>query len=112
MKDLFDRGRHRRRASGAGFRMTRVRVLVVLAAAMFMLLVPAGGYAIHDTGAFELDGNAVTAHGAGPPDDWDRVCHQVVGSDCSTSSNTVGAGAVSWTDDGALNATIFTGGGS
>ena len=63
MKDLFDRGRHRRRASGAGFRMTRVRVLVVLAAAMFMLLVPAGGYAIHDTGAFELDGNAVTAHG-------------------------------------------------
>jgi hypothetical protein len=34
-----------------------VRVLVVLAAAAFMLLAPAGSYAVHDIGLFELDGN-------------------------------------------------------
>jgi hypothetical protein len=33
--------------------------------------------AVHDTGAFELDGNAV--NGPAPGDDWDNVCHQVTG---------------------------------
>jgi hypothetical protein len=66
--------------------------------------------AVHDTGAFELDGNAV--NGPAPGDDWDNVCHQVTGSDCSTTSNTNGATAVDWVSEPNLNATIFTGGGS
>src|SRR3989449_11286376 len=64
--------------------------------------------AVHDTGAFELDGNATSS----ASDDWDKVCHQVTGSDCSTGSNTSGAKAVAWATDGDNNATIFTGGGS
>jgi len=32
-------------------------------------------FAVHDTGAFELDGNANNQAAAG--DDWDNVCHQV-----------------------------------
>jgi hypothetical protein len=47
-----------------------------------------------------------------PGDDWDNVCHQVVGSDCSTTTNTSGASAVEWVAEPNLNATIFTGGGS
>jgi hypothetical protein len=87
------------------------------AIALAVLFIPSA-FAVHDTGAFELDGNATTQ----TSDDWDHVCHQVIGSDCTTSSNTSGATAVSWTADcpvgqsgescGNLNATIFTGGGS
>lgn len=66
--------------------------------------------AVHDTGAFELDGNAT--NGPAPGDDWDNVCHQVTGTDCSTTSNTSGATAVDWVAEPNLNATIFTGGGS
>jgi hypothetical protein len=66
--------------------------------------------AVHDTGAFELDGNAVNGAAAG--DDWDNVCHQVLGTDCSTTNNTNGATAVDWVAEPNLNATIFTGGGS
>src|SRR5678815_3713822 len=66
--------------------------------------------AVHDTGAFELDGNAV--NGAAPGDDWDNVCHQVTGSDCSTTNNTSGATAVDWVAELNTNASIFTGGGS
>jgi hypothetical protein len=69
-----------------------------------------GAMAVHDTGAFELDGNAV--NGPAPGDDWDNVCHQVTGGDCSTTSNTSGATAVDWVAEPNLNATIFTGGGS
>lgn len=66
--------------------------------------------AVHDTGSFELDGNATNGAAAG--DDWDNVCHQVTGNDCSTGSNTNGATAVDWAPELNLNATIFTGGGS
>jgi hypothetical protein len=66
--------------------------------------------AVHDTGAFELDGNAV--NGSAPGDDWDNVCHQMLGSDCSTTSDTSGATAVDWVAEPNLNSTIFTGGGS
>lgn len=75
--------------------------------------------AVHATGAFELEGNAVNDAVAG--DDWDNVCHQVtitndtasaLPDQCAGASNTSGATAVSWTDDGSLNASIFTGGGS
>jgi hypothetical protein len=68
-------------------------------------------FAVHDTGQFELDGNATNA-AATPGDDWDNVCHQVLGTDCSTSANTNGATAVDWVAESNPNASIFTGGGS
>src|SRR5262252_1563759 len=68
-------------------------------------------FAVHDTGAFELDGNAVN-NPAVPGDDWDNVCHQVTHADCSTANDTTGATAVDWVSEPNLNATIFTGGGS
>ena len=83
--------------------------LVVTVGAGIMFI--PGALAVHDTGAFELDGNAVN-NPAVNGDDWDNVCHQVVGSDCSTTGNTSGATAVSWTAEPNLNSTIFTGGGS
>ena len=69
--------------------------------------------AVHDTGAFELDGNATNGPAAG--DDWDNVCHQVLHTDCSTTSDTSasgGATAVDWVAEPNGNASIFTGGGS
>jgi hypothetical protein len=77
-------------------------------------IVAPAAQAVHDTGAFELDGNA-TNDPAIPGDDWDNVCHQVTGTDCSTTSDTSasgGATAVDWISEPDLNATIFTGGGS
>jgi hypothetical protein len=70
-----------------------------------------GAQAVHDTGAFELDGNA-TNDSSVLGDDWDNVCHQVVGSDCSTTSDTNGATAVSWVAEPNRSTSIFTGGGS
>src|SRR5262245_49827152 len=66
--------------------------------------------AVHDTGAFELDGNAV--NGPAPGDDWDNVCHEILGTDCSTSNDTTGAKAVDWVAEPNPNSSIFTGGGS
>jgi hypothetical protein len=82
----------------------------VVAAAAVALINVEPAAAVHDTGAFELDGNAVNGPAAG--DDWDNVCHQVLGTDCSTSSNTSGETAVDWVSEPNLNASIFTGGGS
>jgi hypothetical protein len=95
--------------------LKRKRTWAVLAAASAAVLamgltVPAA-LAVHDTGAFELDGNA-TNNPAVPGDDWDNVCHQVLGTDCSTSSNTNGASAVNWVSEPNPSASIFTGGGS
>src|SRR5207247_9818642 len=104
--------RHRGRGAKAVFGSRSARLGAVLAVAALTLLVPAGSLAVHDTGAFELDGNAVSANAVPPADDWDRVCHQKTGGDCSTALNTTGAKAIEWASDGALNATIFTGGGS
>ena len=72
----------------------------------------AGGtaLAVNATGAFELDGNA-TNNPAVAGDDWDNVCHQVIHTDCSTTSDTSGATAVSWIDT-QVDKIIFTGGGS
>jgi hypothetical protein len=74
-------------------------------------------FAVHNEGAFQLDGDATT--NAVPPapfpgDDWDRVCHEVTGSatKCSTSSDTSGANAVAWDEELDRSASIFTGGGS
>jgi hypothetical protein len=97
--------------------------VTIVAGAVFI----PGALAVHDTGLFQLDGDASTAlNTTGAPaanDDWDRVCHQVTGSAaCGTTPNTTGATAVAWTGDcpkgqsgigcNNTNATIFTGGGS
>ena len=96
----------------------RRRTWAVLAAAcaavLAMGLAMPAALAVHDTGAFELDGNATNSPTT-PGDDWDNVCHQVTGSDCSTTSDTSasgGATAVNWLSEPNVNATIFTGGGS
>jgi hypothetical protein len=75
-----------------------VPILLVACTAMFYI---AGAQGVHDLGVFQLDGDAVTNTTAFPPanDDWDKVCHQVTGTDCSTSSNTTGATAVAWSND-------------
>src|SRR5262245_31923970 len=79
------------------------------------LLFAAGAQAVHDTGAFELDGNGVSANAAppvGPTDDWDRVCHQVLPASCPSASNTTGSTAVDWIAEPSLTSSIFTTGGS
>ncbi len=89
--------------------------LFILAA---VIMGPSPAIAVHDTGAFQLDGNAQqSAPPATPGDDWDNVCHQYSGASnpdtfCATTANTTGSTAGLWTSDGSLNATIFTGGGS
>jgi hypothetical protein len=85
-------------------------LVAATAVALGMSIAIPAALAVHDTGAFELDGNAVNGAAAG--DDWDNVCHQVTGNDCSTTNNTTGATAVDWVAEPNLNATIFTGGGS
>ncbi len=88
-------------------------VAAVVATATALTLTAGSASAVHDTGAFELDGNAV--NGPAPGDDWDNVCHQVLHSDCGTTSDTSAAGgatAVDWVAEPNLNSTIFTGGGS
>jgi hypothetical protein len=71
------------------------------------------GAAVNNTGAFEPDGNASSSTTvSGPPDDWDRVCQEVTGSNCSTSFNTNGSTAVEWVAQGAATGTTFTSGGS
>lgn len=84
-------------------------VLSLTAITMGTLVLGNAVLAVNQTGAFELDGNATNGAAAG--DDWDNVCHEVVGSDCSTSSDTTGSNAVSWIDS-TVDPIIFTGGGS
>jgi hypothetical protein len=62
--------------------------LPVLIAGLVGLVIAIPALAVHATGAFELDGNAVNSTPLPAGDDWDNVCHQVLGSDCSTTSNT------------------------
>jgi hypothetical protein len=86
-------------------------VLGALAAfSLLIVLVVPNAFAVHDTGAFELDGNATNQ--AAPGDDWDNVCHQVSPADCPSPGNTNGATAVSWVAEPNPSASIFTGGGS
>src|SRR5207247_2505322 len=69
------------RTSGAtGIRqLSRFLVLPLVAAMVLTLLVPYTAQAVHDTGAFQLDGNAQTSVQPSPPapqnaEDWDMVC--------------------------------------
>lgn len=87
--------------------------ILSMVAMIVALAVPA--MAVHDTGAFQLDGDASSSTDPITPpalDDWDKVCHQANPTECPSGANTTGPAKVSWTNDGALNASIFTGGGS
>ena len=84
-------------------------------AALLVLAVPT--FAVNSTGAFQLDGDAATGtqpYGAPAPDDWDRICRLAAPSTCTNPSPAASTTATSgsWTADGALNASIFVGGGS
>jgi hypothetical protein len=100
--------RIRHRAGRRRWWTATIAVLFATVAVSMVGVQPA--QAVHDTGAFELDGNAV--NGAAPGDDWDNVCRQVLGTNCSTTSGTTGATAVDWVAEPNLNSSIFTGGGS
>jgi len=95
-------------------RRKRVWLVPMLMGLFTVVFYVGGAGAVHDTGAFQLDGNAQSSLQSTPTanDDWDKVCHQVSLTACSAGSNTTAATAVDWTDDGSLNASIFTGGGS
>jgi hypothetical protein len=100
-------------------RFLLVPVLLVAAAALYITV---GALAVHDTGRFQLDGDASSStNTAGTPaasDDWDKVCQQYAnpkptgGCGTPTPSNTTGSTSGGWASDGSLQATIFTGGGS
>jgi hypothetical protein len=98
-------GRRRRR------RLLIAGLAVASSTAAVIALAVAPALAVHDTGVFELDGNA-TNNPAVAGDDWDNVCHQVLGTDCSTTNNTSGSIARDWVAEPNHNASIFTGGGS
>src|SRR5438034_4593231 len=122
------------RSTGAtGIRRIRHSLVLPLVAAMVLtLLIPYAAQAVHDTGIFQLDGDAQTStNTAGTPtalDDWDKVCYEQgvkpvsTGGDgltpaqatarCSISSPTSGATAVSWVAEPSPNSSFFTGGGS
>jgi hypothetical protein len=108
--------------------------LAVVSVAAGTLLVGSAALAVNATGAFELDGNAITSHtGTGAPDDADRVCYQHAittvangglgltagqasakcfsAADTATPGGTNGATATTWIDS-TTNLEIFTGGGS
>jgi len=89
-------------------RLLAVPILLVACAALFWI---GGASAVHNTGNFELDGNA-TNNPAVPGDDWDNVCHQVLHTDCSTTSDTSSASAVSFVSEPNRSTSIFFGGGS
>jgi len=86
----------------------------------FLAFLVSSALAVHDTGTFQLDGDASTAtqpFGPKAKDDWDKVCHEVTepkgpGTKCSTTENTSGATAVAWAAESGLCETSFMGGGS
>ena len=54
----------------------RLRYVASFAAiALLTMFAAVPAFAVHDTGAFELEGNAISE--ATPGDDWENVCHEV-----------------------------------
>ena len=114
---------------GGGRRRRRFLLGVVASVAALGVIVVTSALAVHDTGRFQLDGDAESATPNPPPglDDWDKVCHEVtitndpgtagdpdgkIPDECEDVTDTTGATAVSWTAEPNTNSTIFTGGGS
>ncbi len=108
----------------------RWATLVILVAIGLLVAGVMSTLAVNATGAFELDGNAVTDHtGTAAPDDFDRVCYDVTfkaaktagktdaeaataaSTNCTATSGTNNAVATSWVD-AEVSPTIYTGGGS
>ena len=109
-----------RSATGRTDTTWRFTLAILGALAALALALAPQARAVHDTGAFELDGNATSA----TDDDWDRVCHEVtvtndpappnaIPNECVTATDTASTStAVSWTAEPNGSASIFTGGGS
>ena len=109
------------------------RIGVIFAIGLLFVFFAVPTQAVNATGLFELDGNAVTLHGAGSPDDWDRVCHDVTdngtvfnkfgtgfdsaghafsAAGCNSAASTTGASALEFVHAASQNEVNFTGGGS
>jgi len=96
-------------------RIPKTRTVLATGVAFILLAgfaaVPA--FAVHDVGVFELDGNATTGNHSGLPDDWDRVCFEVLGTGCTTTTGVSGSNTgVTFDQEPNRSTTIFTGGGS
>lgn len=101
----------------------RVSLMFIVAAGLIFVRTL---LAVHETVAFELDGDATAESPSAGPDDWDRVCFEqaikegltpAAATDrCDATGGTELGGfpaiAVAWTAESARSATIFTGGGS
>jgi len=103
-------------------RRKRWLLLPLLGVAAIALVMSTGAQAVHDAGLFELDTPSANAEdgvvgtNSAAGDDWDNICQSnsstctfQAGESASASSTAV---ASSHVDDGSLDATIFTGGGS
>jgi len=120
-----------------GFTGSRRRRRYQLAAIFSVTVLLAGfaalpAQAVHDTGRFQLDGDAATGtNTAGTPaadDDWDKVCYEVAvkpvaegggglspaaaTAKCGIGTPTTGATETAWTAEPDRAASIFVGGGS
>src|SRR6266487_5786015 len=94
-----------------------VPILLVACTALFLV---GSARAVHDTGRFQLDGDASTGlNTAATPsatDDWDKVCNEATSGDArchqnvppDSTANTTGATAAGWTAD-CYQATINAG---
>jgi hypothetical protein len=83
-------------------------VLAIFAAVLLSVFITPQAQAVHDTGVFELDGNAVNDP-AVAGQDWSDV---YTAQSATPKACPTGASACSFVNDGASNASIFTGGGS
>jgi hypothetical protein len=104
-------------------RRKRVWLVPLVIAAMAAIFSVTGAQAVHDAGLFELDTPSANATDASDntsttrPEDWDLICKANPSSCTLKAGYTAPAGtttatASSHANDGNLNATIFTGGGS
>ena len=90
----------------------RLELAVVLTLAAFAAFAPSAS-AVSQSGAFELDGNALSEAAAG--EDWDVICKAATAGTSNpqcTGAGTTAATAVSFTAEMDPAASIFTGGGS
>jgi hypothetical protein len=99
-------------------RRRRFLAVPLTLAALLALFWIAGAQAVHDTGVFQLDGNAQTSVQSNPPaaEDWDLICKDNP-STCTfatgvTPPDGTTTSTVSAHEADGVGASIFTGGGS